>query len=186
MKKSEIIKCLPILIIALLIILNSGCTPDGTTLPEPAEPEEEGREEDLPGGPTLDHLGWTKDEIIDHFGLPDDIGPHGGPGGEELYYESIAVTFILAGDEGIVNNLYLHPGSEMLGIRLGEMNFDEIEEILGEPLFRGLDEADYTYIMLYDVSDITDGLNEVELFITAEDEDEIATGMTVVWKGYWN
>lgn len=186
MKKGDFIKCLLILIIALLIILNSGCTPDGTTLPEPAEPEEGRREEDLPDEPTLDHLGWTKEEILDLFGLPDDIGPHGGPGGEELYYESMAVTFILAGDEGIVNNLFLHPGSEMLGIRLGEMHFDEIEEILGEPIFRGLDEADYTYMMLYDISDKTDGLNNVELFITAEDDSEIATGMVVAWKGYWN
>ena len=185
MGKNESIKWLPVLMIGLIILINSGCTLEDLAPPEPAEPEG-GREEDLPDGPTLDQLGWTKEEIIDQFGLPDDIGPHGGPGGEELYYESMAVTFILAGEEGIVNNLYLHPGAEMLGIRLGEMHFDEIEEILGEPLFRGLSEADYTYLLLYDVSDKTGGLNEVELFISAEDEREIATGMAVIWKGYWN
>ncbi len=185
MGHKKTLKCFMLLIVGLLIYMPLGCIPDDSAPPEPVEPEG-GQEKDLLDGPMLGHLGMTKEEIIEQYGLPDDIGPHGGPGGEELYYESMAVTFILAGEKGIVNNLYLHPGAEFLGIRLAEMHFDQIEEILGEPLFRGLDESDYSYLLLYDVSDKTEGLEGVELYITAEDEREIAIGITVVWKGYWN
>jgi len=142
---------------------------------------EEMKDKDFYNDSLLQHLGWTKEEIIEKYGTPDNIYPH-YLGGEEFYYE--AVIFVFTGDEGVVNNLYLYPGAEVLGIKVG-MTFDEIENVLGKPRFRGFDDFSGGYMLTYFLGDKTESLGELELWIDAESEKGRTKTITVLWKKYW-
>ncbi len=132
---------------------------------------------------TLSHLGWTKNEIELRYGAPDTITPH-YIGGEEYYYKRLKITFVFSGEEGVVNNFFLHPGAKILGVEVG-MTFDEIKEILGEPREEGFSEYDGEYLMIYIFGDIIHGDGEVEVWINKESENEPTNRIDVFWKKYW-
>jgi len=157
--------------------------PENKTLEGRRKELEEMKDKDFYSDPVLLHLGWTKEEIMEKYGTPDNIYPH-YLGGEEFYYENKAVIFVFTGDEGVVNNLYLYPRTEILGIRVG-MTFDEIEAILGKPRFRGFDDFSGGYMLTYFLGDQTESLGELELWITAESENSPTERIDVLWKKYW-
>ena len=133
----------------------------------------------------LGHFGMTQENIIDRYGTPTYRGSIGGPGGEVFFYEDINISFIFAGEGKIVNNLEVFDGVEVLGAEIG-MTFDEIEEVLGEPRFRGFDEMEEKYMMVYFLGDATEGLGELELYIAAEGENVPTERIDVLWKEYWS
>jgi len=132
----------------------------------------------------LENLGRTKKEIVEEYGEPNEIELIGAAGGEAFYYENKNISFVFAGEEGIVNNLYLYPGVEVLDIEVG-MTFNEIEEILGEPEFRGLGDHYEGYIMTYFLGDTDEALGELELWIKAEHENYPSEKIEVLWKKFW-
>jgi len=132
----------------------------------------------------IKHLGWSEEELKEVHGLPDRVTPHYREG-EEFYYEDLNASFLFTGDDGFVNNIYLYPGAEILDIEVG-MTFDEIEEVLGEPRFRGFDEMEEKYMMVYFLGDATEGLGELELYIAAEGENAPTERIDVLWKEYWS
>ncbi len=130
----------------------------------------------------LNHLGWVKDELTTKHGSPDSKKEH-YLGGHELYYEDMNATFVFFGDEGVVNNIYLHPGAEFMGTKVG-MTFDEIENILGEPVNRGFDEHAREYTMYYSLGDSTEYGGELEVWISTEEEDGPTDQFSLLWKKY--
>lgn len=132
----------------------------------------------------LENLGKTKKKLVEEYGEPDEIMTVDAAGGEKFYYKDKNLSFIFAGEEGVVNNLYLYPGAEILGIKVG-MTFNEIEEILGEPKFRGPSDMYEGYIMAYFLGDVSEALGELELWIKAEYENYPSERIEVLWKKFW-
>ncbi len=131
----------------------------------------------------LNYLGWTKNEIELKNGKPDEVSPH-YLGGDEYYYDKIKTTFVFSGEEGVVNNFFLHPEAKILGIEVG-MTFNEIKEVLGEPKEEGFSEYDGEYIMIYIFGDVVRGEGELELWINKEKEGGPTNRIDVFWKKYW-
>jgi len=134
----------------------------------------------------LNHLGWSKYQILDSYGLPDFIEWAGGAGGIVFIYEDMSVAFIFAGVEGIVNNFVLFPGASLLGVDIGEMNFDHIERILGSPNYRGAIEegADY-YALVYYLGDINDSQSEIEIYFYSDGDQIPPDYVSINWKKFW-
>lgn len=132
----------------------------------------------------LQYLGWNQEDIIELYGEPDIRGTIGGPGGEFLYYRDEKISFIFAGDEGVVNNLELFPGEKVLGVQVG-MSFDEIEQVLGPPRDRGYDEHSQCFSMVYFLGEERDDLGEVEMWFCAASNDAPTESVMVLWKKYW-
>ncbi len=143
------------------------------------------KDKDFYEDPVLTNLGKTEIEIVEKYGEPDETHP--APyyyAGKTLYYEDINTAFVFTGEEGVVNNIFLYPGAETLGIQVG-MTFDEIEGVLGEPEFRGLDEMSGQYLLTYFLGEEEDGQGELELWIDAKEEDGPTNRIDVLWKKYW-
>ncbi len=132
----------------------------------------------------LDNLGRTAQEVVDVYGAPTEVSDH-YLGGEELYYEDLSARFVLAGEEGVVNNLYLTEGAEIWDVEIG-MTFDEIEEVLGEPEFRELDAAYGEYILVYFMGEKTETLGELEVWFFAPSQEASTEHASVLWKKYWD
>ncbi len=144
---------------------------------------EEMKDKDFYGDFLLNHLGWTKGELVEKYGEPDETNPH-YLGGEGFYYNDLSTKFVFSGEEGVVNNLYLYSGAEILGIRVG-MTTEEIEDVLGEPRSKGFDPAYGKYTMTYFLGEQRDGSGELELWIDMEDEKAPSERVDVLWKKYW-
>ncbi len=146
---------------------------------------EEIKDKDFYEDSLLVHLGWTEKEIVNKYGEPNDVRPHYLEG-KEFYYEDLSAAFIFSGSERVVNNLYLYPGAEALGVRVG-MTFNEIEDVLGQPRYRGLDSSyeDERYIMNYFLGEQTEGGGQLELWIDAREAEGASQKIDVLWKKYW-
>ncbi len=131
----------------------------------------------------LSHLGWTKNEIELRYGKPNTTAPH-YLGGEEYYYKKLNTTFVFSKEEEVVNNFFLYPEAEILGVKVG-MTFKEIIEILGKPEEEGFSEYDGEYVMIYRLGDILYGEGEVELWINKEREGGPTNRIDIFWKKYW-
>ena len=136
--------------------------------------------------PVLKYLGWEKRDILDLFGEPDIQDSIGGPGGEFLYYEKENISFIFAGFDEVVNNLDLFPGAKVLGIEVG-MTFGQIEEIWGEPFYRGWDDYIGSYTIIYWLGEIREEemLAEIEMYFDASADDAPTEFLGIRWKKYW-
>ena len=134
----------------------------------------------------LKHLGWSKYKILDSYGLPDSIEWAGGAGGVVFMYEDMDVAFVFAGTEGIVNNFVLFPGASLLGIDIGEMNFDDIEKILGTPNYRGAIEegADY-YVLVSYLGNLYDSQGEIEIYFYSDGDQIPPDYVSINWKKFW-
>ena len=133
---------------------------------------------------TLQHLGMSREDVIERYGAPDYVGSIGGPGGENLFYEDIKTLFIFAGDSDVVNNLELFPGKEFLGVEVG-MTFDEIVNILGLPQARGYDFYMNDYTIVYHFGEEKDGMGELEIWFSAEYDGKPTRRAQVFWKKHW-
>ena len=134
--------------------------------------------------PVLQYLGWKQEDIIKLYGEPDIRGPIGGPGGDFLHYQEKNISFIFAGDEGVVNNLDLYPNAEVLGVTIG-MTFDEIEKILGPPYWRSYDEYWEGYSMTYWLGEKKEDMGEIEIYFDAVSDNAPTEMAAIRWKKYW-
>ncbi len=131
----------------------------------------------------LNHLGWSKHKVLDSYGLPDSIEWAGGGGGIVFMYEDMGIAYFFAGTDGFVNNFVLFPGASLLGINIGEMNFDDIEIILGSPEYRGaIEEGADSYLLVYHLGAINGSEGEVEIHFYS-DGDQIPPDYVSI---YWN
>ncbi len=128
----------------------------------------------------IENLGWTEEEISDMYGEPDEIRDD-LYGEIEFYYEELNVSFIFSRDDNIVVNLFLYPGAEVFNIEVG-MTFDEIEDFLGRPYFRGHDLEKGGYSMNYFFSQQDDSNKGLDIWIEAQDDNSPTRGMIVSWK----
>jgi len=150
---------------------------------ERREELEEMKDKDFYKDPLLDHLGWTKKELIERHGEPDIVEPH-YYGEEKIYYNNLRTGFILSREERVVNILYLYSEAQILGIKVG-MNASEIESVLGEPRIKGEDYGGEVYIMTYFLGDQREDLAELELWVYMQDEEGPSERIKVFWKKYW-
>jgi len=137
----------------------------------------------------LNHLGWTKNELLKKYGTPDQIYSIGGPDGDTYYYSDLAVGFVFAydgrhDDNKVLNNFFLYPGAEVMGVTVG-MRPAEIEAIWGEPFFKGLSEGEDEYRMLYFFGEKINSGAELEIYIFAPDYEQPINQLTINWKKYW-
>ncbi len=187
-KKYIIIGVVVVLLLSLVIYFESREEvevedQEEVVLDERREELEEMKDKDFYKDSLLNHLGWTKEEVIKKHGEPDEIESH-YLDGEGFHYNDLSTMFIFAGEEEVVNNLYLYPGAEILGIRVG-MIAEEIESVLGEPRSKGFDPAYGKYTMTYFLGEQGEGLGELELWIDMEDEEAPSERIDVLWKKYW-
>jgi len=134
--------------------------------------------------PVLSHLGMSKEDVIDKYGEPGFEGDIGGPGGKEFFYEEKNISFIFAGDEGVVNNLRIFPEKEILEVEVG-MKFEEIIEVLGEPREMGFDSYTGRYTLVYFLGEELNGMGEVEVWFSASEEGASTEEAEIFWKKYW-
>jgi len=154
------------------------------TLPDERVAEIEGmKDKSFYEDPVLDNLGKTTREVIEEHGEPDSVNAH-YLGGTEFHYDGLPVSFVLAGEEGVVNNLYLNSGAEILGTEIG-MTFSEIEDVLGEPEFVGFDREYGEYVSVYFLGEKGAGIGELELWFSSSSEDDPTNSASVFWKKYW-
>lgn len=146
--------------------------------------ELQGIKKDFFNDPVMQYLGEEKEDIIKQYGEPDFRGEIGGPGGEMLFYEREKISFIFAGEDNIVNNLELYPEREVLGVTIG-MTFDEITEIMGTPIDRGYDPYDGDYTIIYYLGEEKDGMGEVEIWFSADNDDAPTNKAQIFWKNFW-
>ena len=134
--------------------------------------------------PVLQYLGWLQEDIIDEFGEPDTRAGIPGPGGEAFYYSERNIKFIFAGEDGVVNNLEIYSDVEVLGVRVG-MTFDEIEEILGPPESRGVDEmrGGHSVMMVYKFGE--ENKTELEFHFYSSSDDTPTSVCMIFWRKYW-
>lgn len=84
----------------------------------------------------LDHLGWTKDELIEKYGEPTEKHvytgwTHSGLTERELVYMDQEINFFLYGDEALLGGIVLSGNNSFMGVR-ADMTLDQIEEVLGK------------------------------------------------------
>jgi len=175
-----------------LMLSSSGCR---SVPPPPPDVEEKTVYPGDPGNSfykdaVLQYLGWNQEDIIELYGEPDIRGTIGGPGGEFLYYRDEKISFIFAGfeegvkkEERVVNNLDLFPGAKVLGVQVG-MTFNQIEEILGPPLWRDYDPHGDCYSMVYWLGEERDDMGEVEMWFCAASNDAPTETVLILWKKY--
>ncbi len=141
-------------------------------------------EKEIYKDPVLTHLGMSDEEIFDLYGEPGREEKIGGPGGKEFFYEEEGISFIFAGESDVVNNMRVLPGKELMGVEVG-MTFDEIVEILGEPVQRGFDAYSGRYSLIYFLGKNLNGMGEVELWFSASSDDAPTSQAEIFWKKYW-
>ncbi len=129
--------------------------------------------------PTFKHFGMREKDVLQKYGDPDFMESIGGPGGIILFYGKENLSFVMAGDEGVVNTIEAYPGKSFLGIRVG-MTFDEIKNILSDPDEEGYDPYDDNYTMLYKLEE-----GKIEIWFTAEEEGGSTKKAQIIWKEYW-
>ncbi len=77
-------------------------------------------------------LGWTRKQIIEKYGEPEEIDEEYIEIGEHIYYENL--IFELENDERICQIIIVHQGynESIMGVSTG-MSFTDVERILGNP-----------------------------------------------------
>lgn len=130
-------------------------------------------------------IGMSIENLFSKYGEPCGIQNHGGPGGKEYYYEEMKVVFVDAGENGIINNIFLLPGFKFSPeITIGEDNLEKIISIMGsndirrDPYLRQYGGELYTIYVFFPEG------KYIELWFLENDEGE--TRCSVLWKGYWN
>jgi serine/threonine protein kinase len=142
------------------------------------------KDKDFYNDPLLNHLGWTVDEIVMRYGNPDSIYDIGGGGGEAFHYKDFHIAFVFGGQGGIVNGIFLYPGANFLGVYVGQMNFDDIERILGRPEFRGFNDFDAAYLLVYYMGDRRPYQAELEIYFLSDGDDMAPGFVEIIWKKY--
>jgi hypothetical protein len=145
------------------------------------------------------HLGMSREEIIKSYGQPTSEYDIGGPGGTALYYRYLNLTFIFAGQDEVVNNIDLHRGAQIFGVKIG-MSFDEINSILGEKfdhiykhmqnifLYQEVGEVYYEEYLAshgYSPYNVFYYLFGIDLWFHADSADGPTNEATLRWKAYW-
>ncbi|GEM_PF-1448601 len=143
---------------------------------------EEKKDKDFYEENIIEYLGWTEKDFVEKHGRPDRVTQH-YLGGEVFHYEEMNMSLLFS-KEGVVSNISLSSGAEVLGVEVG-MTFNQIKEILGEPTYGpDIDEHDGDYFMNYFLGDKTEDLGELELWISADERDGKTTRIDILWKKY--
>ncbi len=158
---------------------------DQTIIPEQRRKEiEKLKDKDFYHDPLISKLGWSKLDIVKKYGIPS----------QTLFnhysYRDLGLAFTFSHTEDVVKGLSISGRKNVLGFRLGEMNFSEIENIIGKAHYR-----QHGYIPSCDptgsrmnifLGDYRDNIGELDLYFGSygTDEDAIASWMTVTWNLY--
>lgn len=136
--------------------------------------------------PVLKNLGLSKEKVIRKYGNPDKEGGMSESEYERdfFFYEKENVSFFFDKEAGVVSNIEVYPGTNILGVVVG-MTFNEIEKILGDPQEKGYNFHDNNYTLSYFLGEKTEGMGEVEVWFSAEEEDGETEMAKVLWKKYW-
>lgn len=139
--------------------------------------------------PIINKLGQTKLDIIKEYGIPSSSLPLN----QGYSYDKAEISFIFSPTEEIVTGIFLSGYKLLLGIKLGEMTFSQIEDILGEAYYRDhgylASDGDYSgsRMDIY-VGDYHNNKGEIHLDISSGSDDEqnaIAERILVSWSRYF-
>jgi hypothetical protein len=146
------------------------------------------KDNDLYQDPIINKLGQTKLGIIKEYGIPSSSFS----AGDGYRYDKAEISFLFSPTEEVVTGIFLSGYKHILGIKLGEMTFSQIKDILGEAYYRDhgylASDGDYSgsRMGIY-LGDHHNNEGEIHLDISSGSDDENnakANWMLVTWSRY--